>query len=439
MRKFTAAAMLGAMCSLLCASQAFATTVFSTKLFLSSDGVALSSFPSHRALKQTITVTRTSGHTPVTWNAVSDQSWLKVTASGTTKNGALKLQAKTDGLSLDQSYVAKVTVSTVDGDFSDSETLYVGLWVGSKDPKTVTQLWTGGIEDVVVNPVLPIAYVTDAHSDVTEYNVYSGQKVGMLKNISDTLRRMTVSSDGQTLFVEDENARKVFAVDLNTGHAIAHYTFSGNAFYNMVYARPYGQPALYMSGTAAIAIPSGDTLVPDMPEEYLAVTADGRHLASVTWGVDPANLSSYAISLKKGALAMTSVATARMDRLDNCEDLAISHDGSRLYPACGSPYEFDVFDAKSLEQVQTLTASNYPNNIAIDSNDDAVCGLYAPNADTDVWVYNKKARLLGTVPSINESGQQTAVLHVTGDATRIVSVADTPNYPNVLLSFRNMP
>lgn len=439
MRKSAAAAMLGTMCFLLGATQASAVTVFSTKLFLSSDGVALSSFPHRKALKQTITITRTSGHTPVTWNAASDQSWLKVTASGTTKNGALKLLAKTDGLTQDQSYLAKVTVSTSEGDFSDSETLYVGLWVGSADPETVTQLWTTGIQDVVVNPVLPIAYVSNGGSDIVEYNVYSGQKIATIKNVSDAIRGMTVSSDGQTLFAEDENARKVFAVDLNSRDTIAHYTFSGNAFYNMVYARPYGQPALYMSGTSIIAIPSGDTLVPSMPQEYLAVTADGRHLASVTDGVSPANLSSYAVSLKHDVLTVTSVATGRIETLENCRDLAVSQDGSRIYPACGSPYEFDVFDAKNLAQVDTLAADAYPDNVAIDANDDVICGISTNIEEPDIYVYNKKGRSHGTLLPINGFGQQMAVMKVSGDEARVVSVAGTSSYPNVLLTFRNMP
>ena len=390
MRNFAAAVMLGGIGLVLCAPRASATTVFNTKLLLSSDGVALSSFPHSKALKQTITVTRTRGHTPVTWSAVSDQSWLTVTASGTTKNGPLKLQAETDGLSHDQSYVAKVTVSTVDGDFSDSETLYVGLWVGSADPGTVTQSWSTGIQDVVVNPVLPIAYVSNGQSDITEYNVYSGQKIGTLKKVSDSIRGMTISSDGQTLFAEDENVRKVFAVDLSSGDTIAHYTFNGNAFYNMVYARPCGQLALYMSGTSIIAVPSGDTLTTDVPAEYLAVTADGRHLASLTDGVSPANLSSYAVSLKHDVLTMTSAATERMDTLENCRDLAVSNDGKRIYPACGSPYEFDVFDAKTLAQVDTLAADAYPDNVAVDANGDVICGISTNIDEPDISVYNRK-------------------------------------------------
>jgi hypothetical protein len=413
----------GIACCLAGSANAQADTGFPTKLFLSTDGLALSSFPSRHVLSKTIKVERTQGKRSVSWTASSDQSWLTVTPSGQT-GGALTVKAKPGKLQKDQLNCANVTVATSGGDFSDTETLRVGFWIGSTDTATVT-VQQDAIA-IAANPVEPVAYVADGSSSIYEYNVYSGQLVGTLEKVAPTIGPMEVSSDGQTLFATDTTNYKIVALDADTGDEIGTYSL-GYALpygFNMVYARPYGQPAIYAQDGPILAVPSGDVLANGLPEDFLAVTPDGRKLFGVDVGTSPGTLYNYSIKGSGGKLDITPITSGRTND-DNCQDLAVSLDGRHVYPACGAPYEFDVYDGKTLEQVQTLPANPYPNNVKIDVNDDVVGGIDGLYEQDDIYVFNQKGYSLGEVPTSQQSysdGQQTAAMGVSGDAMRVISV-----------------
>jgi len=413
------------------------------KLFLSADGVALSSTPGKGVLKRSIEVDRTTGKAHAAWTASSDQSWLTVTASGTT-GGKLTVEADTTGLAADQDYTADVTVSTDDG-FTDSETLHVGLWIGSSKPGTVQIQQT--VESIATNPVLPYAYVTDGGANIKVYNVYSGAAVTTFRNVAPTLGSMDVSSDGATLFATDTTGYKIVALDAASGTVLSKYKvgYAIDGFFAMAYARPYGQPALYLgpNGNGAggvIAYPSGDVLVSggfgNGGSNYLAVTPDGRSVYTVTMFLSPGSLYGYSLSANSKGFSVKSL-DSLFDAGSNCRDLAVSRDGKHVYPACGAPYEFAVFDGKTLSQVQTLPAAPYPANVEIDTFDNAVGGIdgVAENNE-DVFVYNQKGKARGTV-STPVQGEQQAALKVSGDSTRVVNA--TESFGTQMLLFRNMP
>jgi hypothetical protein len=407
---------------------------FPTKLFLSQDGLGLVKVPGHRMLTKTIQVTRTAGHAAASWTASSDQPWLSVTPSGTT-GGKLKVTADVNGLAADQFYSANVTVATNGADFTDSETLHIGLWIGSTKPGLVELQQT--VASVATNPVSPIAYVTDGGSSVVEYNVYSGAIVGTFKKVAPTIGDMEVSSDGATLFAADTTNYKIVALDANTGAVLGKYAIGSSLSYgqNMVYARPFGQPAIFASGGPAIAYPSGDKLVDSIPNLALAATSDGHELFGVTIGESPGTLYSYSLKLKHDALTMSANGNTIING-ENCQDLAVSLDGKHVYPACGAPYEFDVYDGRTLGQVQTLPANSYPNNIEIDQNDRVIGGLNGLYDQYDVYVYSQKGRLIGTVDTTDESyyGSDSYTMKVSGDGGRLISVASSG-----YLMFRSLP
>jgi hypothetical protein len=122
--------------------------------------------------------------------------------------------------------------------------------------------------------------------------------------------------------------------------------------------------------------------------------------------------------------------------------LAISPDGSNAYPACGWPYEFDVFDVDTLLQVQTLYATNYPNNAVIDSNGDFVGGLNGLYAASDVYVFDPTGFLLEAVPALSQgsaAGQQNNALATSGDSRRVVTATGAVYNATQTLMFRNLP
>ncbi len=418
------------------------------KLFLSADGVALSSGPGTKVLKRSIRVTRTTGRIPAAWTATSDQNWLTVTPSGVTGD-KLGVRADATGLTADQIYVANVTVSTADG-FADAETLHVGLWVGSSKPVTVEVQQNA--QSIATNPVLPYAYVSDGGSNIKVYNVYSGKVVSTFKNVAGSIGYMEVSSDGATLFAAATSNYKIIALDAATGAVRGSYQvgYPIDATFNMVYARPYGQPALYFAPNGngdgrIIAYPSGDTLLSGFGDQFdggfLAVTPDGLRAYTVTLFSSPGTLFGYSISENNKGFHVASLGSMRISG-ENCMDLAVSRDGKHVYPACGAPYEFDVSDGKTLEQVQTLAADHYPDNAEVDTFDNFVGGLNGLYDPYDVFVYNQKAKSLGNVATTDASysaGQQPAAMKVSGDSTRVVSATwDVYNSTQTLI-FRSLP
>jgi hypothetical protein len=416
------------------------------KLFLSADGVALSSVPGKRVLKRSITVTRTTGKAAAAWTASSDEGWLTVTPGGATGD-KLTVQADTRGLALDQVYTANVTVSTADG-FTDTETLHVGLWVGSSATATV-EVQQNALS-IATNPVLPYAYVSDGGTDVKIFNVYKGTLVATFKNVANTVGYMDVSSDGATLFAVDVPHSRIEALDAANGTVLGEYPvgYQIDSYFNMVYARPYGQPALYLAPNGngnggVIAYPSGDVLLSGGfgGGSFLAATPDGRRVYTVTTFVSPGSITGYSLSADSGGISVKSLGY-QWDAGSNCQDLAVSRDGKHVYSACGSPYEFPVFDGKTLEQVQTLPGDHYPNNAEVDTFGNFVGGLNGLYDPDDVFVYNQKGRSLGNVATTSESyneGQQSAVVKVSGDSTRVVSSTGWVYNNQQTLIFRNMP
>jgi hypothetical protein len=432
------AALACAACCLLGLPAAAAT--FRTKLFPSQDGIALSRFPGRQVVTKTIQVDRTRGKAAASWTAVSDQPWLTVTPDGIT-GGNLTVTANTDGLATDKFYSANVAVSTSDADFTDSETLHVGLWVGSTDPSTVQVDYPHALY-VATNPVAPVAYVTDGGNSIREFNVYSGAVVATFKAIAPAIGYLEVSSDGGTLFATDTKNKRIVALDANTGTAFGKFDM-GYRSVNMAYARPYGEPALYIAGNpdsgvegSIVAYPSGEVLASGFAVDLLAVTPNGQIAFSTESGVSGPFLYGYSVKPRNGKLNLISRGSVSLPA-SNCQDMAISHDGKHVYPACGEPYEFDVYSGKTLRLVQTLAVDPFPNNIEIDENDRVVGGI--PSAGgSDIFVYNQKGRPLGQVASVPCCQQIAAAMRVSGDGTRVIAVEF--GWPSTgIVSFRNMP
>jgi hypothetical protein len=102
---------------------------------------------------------------------VSSKSWLSVSPSGVT-GGALTLTASPSGQPTDSTQSATVTVSSSDTSAENTETIRVGLYVGSAAP-TDLSLSVAALT-LAASPVEPIAFVANGGTDVTGYNVYIG-------------------------------------------------------------------------------------------------------------------------------------------------------------------------------------------------------------------------------------------------------------------------
>ncbi|HEY1709643.1 MAG TPA: hypothetical protein VGG10_15350 [Rhizomicrobium sp.] len=420
-----------------------ATIPADPKLFLSADGLALSWFPGRHMLTQTVHVDRTQGADPVSWTAVSDRPWLSVGASGMT-GGTLAIKANPKGLQRDRFYRATVTVSTSESDFTDTETLTVGLYVGSADPKNI-EIAKQYVTHIAANPVEPIVYVTDGGNSIREYNVYSGALITTLPNVAPAIGPLEVSSDGRTLFVANMTAHSIVELATDSGARIGAIPvgYAMDSLFTMAYARPFGQPALYASAVSGhqgsiFAVPSGTKLATGVAKGMIAVPPDGKQIFSVLQSIDPATLHHYSVDLTNGQLNITNLGS-RMTDGENCQDLAVSRDGVHVYPACGAPYFFEVFDAKTLSVVQTLPANPYPRNVEIDAKNHVIGGI-GSLLKPDILAFKQSGGSLGTV-STGAEDQQPGTLKVSGDTMRVIlATRDPPSIPQTqTLMFLTLP
>ncbi len=424
------------------ASNRVAATTGAAGFFVAQNGVALSKFPSRSRLSAAVVVgTTVPVTTPGRWQAGSNAAWLSVTPLGTTGQ-QLRLTANPTGLIPDSLYTATVAVKARSGStVTGTTSIRVALWIGSSDP--VDQIIEHEAVSMSANPVEPWVYVSDGSSDIDVYNVYDGQLVNSFAGVAPTVGELQVSSDGTQLFAVDTTNYRILALNAKSGRALKGYRLTGpiSSDFSFAYARPVGIPTLFAPGQPAIDVSTGNHV--SLPfqgafsyDPFIVSTADGSHLAVLERGLSPGSVYSYEVASNDGQLTLTSIAAARLNG-SNCQDMAISPSGSRLYPACGAPYQFDVYDFDSGAKVQTLAATNYPNNAEFDSYGEFVGGIDGTYADADVYVYNIRGYNLGTVPLIEYAQSQTnRVMKISGDSTRVIS--GTWN-PDDQILFRQMP
>lgn len=412
------------------------------RFFVAQDGIALSQFPSRSRLEAAVGVRATQPvATPGRWRASSSAAWLSVTPHGRTGQ-PLHLTADPMGLATDTLHTATITLRGTPGSsVVGSISMHVSLWIGSSDPGN--QTINSDAVSLVANPVEPWVYVSDGSSNIDVFNVYSGRLVKSFTGVASSVGQLQTSSDGAKLFAVDTTNYRIVAVNAISGRILKLYALAGpiNGDFSFAYARPGGVPTLFAPGQAAIDVATGNQVSSPLTggffyDPFITSTADGSHLAVLERGLSPGSLYSYTVASDNGHLTITQV-NGSMIAGENCPDVAISPDGSRLYPACGWPYEFDVYDFASLNQIQTLTATNYPNNAEFDSDGDFVGGLDGIYNPADVFVYDVSGYSLGTVPEIEYAQSQgAALMQISGDSTRVISGMSDPSGQ---LMFREMP
>jgi hypothetical protein len=415
------------------------------QLYIAQDGVSLSQFPARSNLSKTVTVQLTGNGPAVTWVAHSNAPWLTVTPSGRTV-GSLTLKANPAGLKKDTLHSATVTVAA-SASSADKAFIVVSLWVGSTNPGTVTI--THPVVALATNPVQPLVYVSSGGSSVDVYNVYSGALVKTFTHVAPTVGHLAVGSIGTQLFAADTTNYQIVELDTSSGKVLKRFPLVGpiSADFSFAYARPHGNATLFAPDQSAINVGSGQRVSDPLGGTYgfydplLVATPDGSKLAIVERGLSPGSLYTYGVSSSSGRLTFTAQAENTFIAGENCQSLAMTADGTRLYPACGWPYQFDVYDGTTLKQIQTLPAVPYPDGAVIDTKGNFVGGVNGLYETDDVFVYDAAGYLVGAVPTTTYSsaqGQGFNLLAASADSTRVISATGAP-YGTQVLMFRNLP
>jgi hypothetical protein len=396
-------------------------------LVASDTGVAFAKTPSLSSLTRTLKVRDDFGLS-TGWTAASNQPWLSVTPSGTAP-GDLVLTADPTGLGTDALYLATVTVSPAVGSgIAAAETIQVGLWVGAADPAAATTLSVASTS-VVTDPIRPYAYVNAGGTSITVYNVFTTQVVATIDPVAAQLGSMAVSLDGSKLYAVDRTNFRIVPVDLATQTVGTPFAVGAAVGPSIHYARANGK-GLILAGNSCIY--DADTGAVRYPAGGCTSTSSYPVSSSVMGNIFSIGMIAYHLdhSAMGGGTVLVGSPLSPGVTAYNSEDYAFNEDGSRMYLAVGSPYDFYVVDAAaagpSLPMVQVLPGAAYPNNVEVARDGRIFTAIfgYADTSGHDAWIFAPDGTQLEAL-DLTYYGIGTGTLKISGDGLRMVSLPNS--------------
>lgn len=372
------------------------------QLVASDVGIAFTSLPARALLTRTISVRDTLGHT-TGWSASADQSWLAVTPSGQAP-GNLVITANPAGLAADTIHYGTVTLAASESGITSPERIRVALWVGSQSPPSNRTI-NAQFQRIIADPIRPLIYAHSGGSDLSVYNIYTGQQVALIA-MGRPLGEMAISPDGARLFAGDPtNIGTSGIVSLDLASRVVGPTWTPVLSYyisHLEYVRHDGAGLLVLgagnilnANTGAIVGAFGSDL--SRYNDVLAGNHAGDRLCALNRGLSPSALTCHSIEYTDvgGEIAISQMINYASPG-SNGQDLALSIDGARIYAASGAPYDFQPYTS-ALSALPAIPGDAYPNNVEV-ARDGRFFGgasvLYGP---TDVWIYDNNHALLQTM------------------------------------------
>lgn len=400
------------------------------RLYLSEDGIAFTATPGWSRLSRTIQV-KDNFDRVTPWTATSDKAWLTVTGSGTA-GGNLSLSANPASLGADSLSIATVTVSSTDTTVAEKLTLKVGLWKGSTTPSaTVTKAGTA-YTHVAADTIRPYVYLNTGSSSIDVFNAYTGAKVQTIAAVGNALGTMVVSGDGQRLFAVDEGFKRIAVVNLASMAKTGVITASGptDNGYQLIAPRVTGVELLVAGDRTTYRVSDGKQIGDGTGPQYnMAAALAGSRIYDINSGLSPSGGGYYATdytTVDGGKFLAQFVAGAEMG--SNGQDIAVSLDGSTVYSASGSPYQFNTFSGVDMSVIGHLPEGDaYPDNIEVGSDGRVAGGISGWYSTYDIWLYSSSGSVVGRY---KVAGYARSLLSkqlvFTGDALMLVTLTDDP-------------
>lgn len=400
------------------------------RLLVSEWGVGFSSTPTGTAVTRTLTVSDNFGGA-LAWTASSDQSWLSVTASGTT-GGASQITLTANPASLPSGAVsyALVTVATAASGVSPA-TVRVALWKDASGAVAMTKLPVD-YAHLAADKIRPYVYANNGATSIDVYHAYTAQKIATISNVGVALGEMSVAPDGSKLYVLDTASRAMDVVDLTTMMKETTWSLDNavDGFTSVLAIRPNGvEVVLVGDGTA---YKNGRSLGPTGISGSLSASSDGRSVFAQDKGLSPASVYAFDVDYSEmsGGILMVSRRASgwSINGSSNGRDIAASPDGTHLYTATGAPYRCSSIDPADLSLIGSLPGGDaYPNNIEVASDGRVICGISGWYAASDFWVHTAAGAL---VQGYKVAGYAKALkdgqMAVTPDGFIVVTQTDDP-------------
>ena len=406
------------------------------RINVSETGVAFSEFPSSSILRREIQITDSLGES-ASWWAVQTDNWVQITTSGTTDD-PLIIEVDPTGLAYDTVHLATVTVRSHDETIENTEMINVSVWRSETDPEPRVEIQAPA-RYIASDPVFPYVYTNTGGRDVDVYNVYTGDHVGTMDWVGETLGVMSSNPDGTYLYVTDTSDFRI--VDISLSDWLARGMLDAQELDSLSASRVDGRQILFSGAGQAFDLTTGLRLAEGYVSEFysysnaVSVSRNGKTMCLLERGLGPYMIRCNDLEfshLDGGTLTISNSRSTRHENGANGRDLAVSNDGKRAYVSSSYPYEFTVFDTETLEIIQILPGTNYPNAAEIGPKDNFVGGVDGYYADKDVWTYAPD----GTeIQSYNLSGGYNSLhdqqLAISGDGSRIIG-ATTDGYVVIL-------
>lgn len=399
------------------------------RLLPSAWGVSLASTPTGAVLSRTLTISDNFAGT-LAWTAVSDSSWLAVTASGSTAgSSSLVLSADPAALPADTLSYANVTVSTATTGVEPA-VVRVALWKSASGLAATTTLPLN-FSNLVADRIRPYVYANNGGTSIDVFNAYTAQKVTTITGVGAALGQMSVAPDGRRLYALDTAARSMAVVDLASLAKAATWPLdnavdTGTA---VLAIRPNGvELVLVGDGTAYVGGRSlGRSQVSGVGGPLVA-TADSRNVYNLgaRFTVDYSAMSG-------GALFASLANGLDSNSGGNETDVAVSPDGSRIYAASGGGvnvpgrYRCASIDAGGAFVGALPGGDAYPNNVEVTIDGRAICGISGWYATSDFWVHSPDGALLqGYKVAGYARAMKDRQMVVTPDGLVVVALTDDP-------------
>jgi hypothetical protein len=425
------------------------------RLWVPSNGVALSHFPGRSTVQRSVDVRHNGDRLGIPWTAQSDQPWLSVGDGAGLTGETLTLTADAAGLAPDTFHEAAVTVSSTHPDIAGGDTIRVGFWVGSADPppNLGVPVQRGDFRAVLeTNPVEPWVYSTvgDFGGDIHIHNVHTGALVGTITGRVSAVGAIAVSSDGRRLLATDVTQLRTVILDAASGALLQTLTppaqstspirdwTDGAHFF-----RPNGRELVW-TAFKDIHDPASGQLVAIYQNGSLAslstiygiplFSADGRRY--VERSLD---------TLYYRRLGWSNVPSPRLNTTDQLQvanlfgapaDVCLSGDGERV--AGRATFE-DGFHIRSLEPWQLVGFVDLPGAFYATCSRGGTTYVVRPGSTTpgvanDVFVVRPDATVATTL-GVGSAGYVIGGLskRLSGDETRLVTFENAPAGRNLLL------
>ena len=395
------------------------------KLVPDETAVALASTPGWSRLTRTIKV-RDNFSFDGAWTASSDQSWLSVTASGSTAGAStLSISANPASLPVDRISYATITLTPSAG-VTAPEVIKVALWKGSTTPSAPVRVATR-TTSMAIDPLRPLVYVNNG-AVIDVYNVYTGVRINSLGAVGAALGTMAVSPNGDFLYTFDTANRSIVVIDLATSSKVATWTMPGatgpaTPESRMVVMRPNGVEVVVTNTHGSYLASSGAQISTMSIGGDLAASGDSQRLFNSAVG-------SYAVdyaAVNGGTLLMTRYAGGSYYGYSS--PVAANFNGSRVYVPGGATYRCTAFSGDDGTEIGGLPGPDTtPNNIKVGSDGRIFCGVATYSGAADVWINRPDGTVQGTLKfTINNHPLQPRLMAVSADALMLIGVTDDPS------------